>query len=158
MARTTRRTSRGLAHAFGTWITLTGLGVALFALVVAIMFLVRMVLQLMNGQWLSALLDVVWSLLTIVGGAILGFIFVVFSGPTSKSQYAQIRGELLKLVRVIPMNPDELSVVLESMKDRKMEGGDEVMDARKIIDHLQDDPAMHIYASAHRLLRSERNG
>ncbi|WP_157665122.1 hypothetical protein [Mariniblastus fucicola] len=155
MARTTRRTSRGLEHAIGNWLALVGVGVALFALIVAIMFLVRMALRFMNGLWLSAILDILWSVLTIIGGIIAAYIVIRISRPARRLPYAEIRGELLKLIRVIPMMPHELSSVLSALENKKFGDGDDLMDADEITAHLQADPAMHIYSAAQRILQCE---
>ena len=107
----------------------------------------------MAGQWISAILNILWSALTALGAIILAFVVLAFS--PRKLPYAQIRGELLKLIRVIPLRPYELSTVLSGMENEKLGSGDEVMSTKEIVAQLNTDPAMHIYSAAQRILHCD---
>ena len=152
MARVTRRNNRRLAYMLGLVGVLFGLALAVYTLVVTVSLLVKSVMVMTTTSILSGL---GWTGAA-VGVAVLGLsiailIFLV-GRKFSTVRYRSIRGDVLKLLRVVPLDLFELAELVLSMERKPIDSEDNISDADIVVEGMMNDVAVEIYSVAQRCL------
>jgi hypothetical protein len=149
MVRVMRRSERTLRYYIGLSLLLTALVIALFALVTCGALAVRMCMKVFaEGAWLSALLDALLAVVALVGGLGGALVMFIKAKRCTAVRYAEMRRELIKLLRVAPLRLYELSRHILAREDEKFGDNDSIDDTDVIVRGMLNDPAMQFFSLA----------
>lgn len=151
MIRVHRRNSRTRPFYQGLMLVVASIGIVVMAFVIAVSLLIRLCWKLIEGgQVLSALLDGVLSAIVLIGGFVAAAVAFVIGGRLRRVRYEAIRGELIKLLRVVPLAVDDLAVALAERENETFgeDNDDTINDTEVLARGLHKDPAMALFALA----------
>jgi hypothetical protein len=156
VVRLTRRSERGMQSCFGKLLQWSGAVFAIYAMVIAIAFMVRMFIRLFSGMVLLGLLDIVWAGLLLVTGIVVFFTMAKVGLRIKMLPYATVRLEMLKLLRVVPLRMKALSDYINQAEDLPNESDTIIINTRHITHRIRVDVALEIYSLAQQCLNVEQ--
>lgn len=152
MARVTRRNNRGSTYVLGLLGAMFGFALAVYTLVIAGAFLVKAVMTMVSTSVLSGFGWVGVAVgIAVVGIAVALWVFKK-GRKYSSVQYPLIRGEVLKLLRVVPLDFRELLRLVLAMDRKAIDSDVDISDADVVVEGMIDDVAIVIYSIAQRCL------
>ena len=148
LVRISRRNRRRNLYGFQVICVMIGVAVFFTGVVAGISFLVRMVGLFSSGKYVAGLLDFVYCIVSIIAGLFVLVLPIIFN-PAGILYKTNARPELLKLLRVVPSEPRELSEWIDKIYDGN---GEDISDISNIAEEIENDMAIDLYALAQRCI------